>query len=268
MLRIEDVFVVFCAGTPLERIALRGVNFSLNDGCVMSVFGNNGSGKSTLMRFLAGHIFSNFGKIRYDKADISGQSLSERSKLFSSIFYDQDIGSAGNLTVAENLAIASMHHQERSLLYQAFDPEMKEVFYEQLRELDFMRMEMLIDEKAYKLSKPQRHVLSMLIAIIKESKILLIDEHTRGLDKESSELLLDVTRKIIRSKKMMAVIAVNEPNFALDVSDKILIMNHGEVALDVNRGLNSEYDKKICDAISAFDVTNIAKLRNCFHDLV
>jgi putative ABC transport system ATP-binding protein len=234
ILKIEDIFVVFFSGSPLERVALRGINFDVKEGEVVSILGNNGSGKSTLLKFLAGHILANFGRIWHNKEDITSHSISERSKIFSSVFYDQNVGSAGNLTVLENLSIASMHHQNKSLFYPAITKEIKEIFYEQLKELDFMGMDMLIDEKVNRLSKLQRHVLSILIAVIKEAKILLIDEHSTGLDKESSEALLEVTKKIVKSKNITTVMAVNDPKFALDVSDRLLVLSHGQIVLNLD----------------------------------
>ena len=233
MVRAEDIFVVFNSGTPLERIALRGVNFTAQDGEIVSVVGNNGSGRTTLLRFLAGYIKSTFGRLWIDKLDVTGQNFSERAKRFSTVFYDHDTGSAGNLTVAENLAIASMHHQKRSFFSPALTSEMRDMFYEQLREVDFMGMEELIDEKACNITKAHRQVLAMLIAVIKEAQVLLIDEHSTGLDKEATAALLDATEKIIKSKKITTIMVVNDPQFAMNISDRTLVLNQGQVVLDV-----------------------------------
>lgn len=234
MLKLEDIFVVFFPGSSLERFILRGVNFNVKDGEIISILGNNGSGKSTLLQLLAGHISPSFGRIWYDNTNITGQTLSERSQLFSSVFYDHDVCTASNLTVAENLAIASMHHQNKSLFYPAIDSNIKEMFYEQLKELEFNGLEKLIDEKVSTLSKPQRHILSLLIAIIKEAKILLIDEHSTGLDKESSEALLQVTKKIIKSKNITTIMTINDPKFAIEASDRVLVLSHGQVVMDLD----------------------------------
>lgn len=234
MIRVEDVFVVFCRGTPLERVALRGINFSVKDGEIVSVIGNNGSGRSTLLKFLAGHIVSSFGRIWLDKTDITRQSLAERSNYVSSVFYDETTGSAGNLTLLENLAIASMHHQSKSIFAPAIEEEMREVFFQQLKELNFMGMENLLDEKVYNLSKPQRHVLALLIAVVKEAKLVLIDEHATGLDKESADALQEVTDQIIRSKKITTIMAVSNPKVAIEASDRVLVLNHGQIVTQID----------------------------------
>jgi putative ABC transport system ATP-binding protein len=253
MIRVEDVFVVFYANTPLERIALRGVNFTVNDGEIISVVGNSGSGRSTLLKFLAGHLSSNFGRLWMNKVDITYQSLSVRSNIFSSVFYDQDVGTAGNLTVAENLAIASLHHQSRSIIEPALSSEMREMFIDQLRDLDFMGMEELIDEKAANISRPHRQVLAMLIAVIKGAKVLLIDEHSTGLDRESSAALLSATEKIIKSKNITTILAVGDPKFALDVADKVIVLSHGQVVLDLSG--EAKKKTKLEDLFASFNVT-------------
>lgn len=152
------------------------------------------------------------------------------------------------------MAIASMHHQKKSIFYPALDSEMKEIFYEQLKELDFMGMENLIDEKVHKLSKPQRHILSLLMAVIKESEILLIDEHSTGLDKESSAILLDTTKKIIKSKNITTIMAVNDSKFAVEISNKVLVLNHGQIVSELDS--RAKDDKKIQKILSSFDIVN------------
>ena len=257
MIRVEDIFVVFCRGTPLERVALRGINFTVKDGEILSIIGNNGSGRSTLLRFLAGHIVSSFGRLWMNKMDITRQTLEERSSIVSSVFFDETIGSAGNLTVLENLAVASMHHQSKSIFYQAIDDQIREIFYEQLKELDFMGMEELLDEKACNLSRAQRHVLSLLIAVVKEAKLILIDEHSTGLDKESAEALQEATNKILKSKKITAIIAASDPKYAMTFSDRIIVLNRGQVVMQVDTKTKSKI--KMDDIFDSFNLVPSVK---------
>jgi putative ABC transport system ATP-binding protein len=233
MIRAEDLFVVFNPGNRLERVAVRGVNFTVQDGEIASIVGHSGSGRSTLLRFLAGHIRSSFGKLWFNKTDITSQTLAERSALFSSVFYDESTASAGNLTVLENLAIAGLHHQRRSVVQPAISEEMRETLIEQLRDLNFMNIEELVDEKADSIPKPYRQVLALMIAVIKEAQVLLIDEHSTGLDKESADSLLEITEKIIRAKKITTIMVVGDLKFAMDASDRVIILNHGQVVANL-----------------------------------
>ncbi|MDR1551213.1 MAG: ATP-binding cassette domain-containing protein [Holosporaceae bacterium] len=239
MIRLEDVFIVFCPNTPLERVALRGINMTVNSGEIVTLVGNNGCGRSTLLRFLAGHLRASVGRLWFDKVDISCQTLSERSQLFSSVFYEEDVGSAGNLTVLENLVIASLHHQRRSILAPAISPEAREMFMEQLQNMNFMRIEALADERAGNIPKPHRQVLAMMIAVIKGAKVLLIDEHSTGLDQDSAIALLEATEKIVRSNHMTTIMAVSDPKFSLGVSDRTIVLSHGQVVSNL-----SGYDKQ------------------------
>ncbi|MDR2766245.1 MAG: ATP-binding cassette domain-containing protein [Holosporaceae bacterium] len=241
MIHAEEVFVVFYKGTPLERIALHGVSFSVQQGEIISVVGNNGCGRSALLSFLAGHISSSFGKLWLDKMDITSQTLFDRSMIFSSVFYDLNLGSAGNLTVAENLALAGMHHQPHSIIKPALTKEANDMFFEQLKNLDFMNMELLLTEKVNLISKAHRHVLAMLMAVIKGAKVLLIDEHSTGLDQKTAAMLLEATEKIIKSSGMTTIMAVNDPKFSLDVADRTFVLSHGQI---VSR-LDKEAKKKM-----------------------
>ncbi|MDR0555846.1 MAG: ATP-binding cassette domain-containing protein [Holosporaceae bacterium] len=233
MIRAEDVFVVFYPNTPLERVALRGVSLTIQDGEIISLVGNNGSGRSTLLRFFAAHVSASVGRLWVDKTDISCQTISERSLVFASVFYDENIGTAGNLTVLENLAIAGLHHQSRSVLAPAVSKEVRKSLLQQLRDIDFMNMEVLADEKTANISKPHRQVLAMMIAVIKGAKILLVDEHSTGLDKESAGALLRTTEKIVRSNNMTAIMAVGDLKFSIEASDRVVLLSHGKVVSDL-----------------------------------
>jgi putative ABC transport system ATP-binding protein len=253
MIRVEDIFVVFLSGTPLERIALRGINFNVEEGEIVAIVGNNGCGRSTFLKFMAGHISSTFGRLWLNKADITNQSLSKRSEIFSSVFYEENTGTAANLTVAENLAIANLHHRKKRIFAPAMTSEMRESFIEQLKELDFMGMEELIDEKVGNISRPQRQVLAMMIAIIKEAQVLLIDEHSTGLDREGTTALLSTTEKIIRSKKITTIMAISDPKFAVDMADRVIVLSHGQVVANLYG--EEKKNTKPEDLFSSFNVT-------------
>jgi putative ABC transport system ATP-binding protein len=234
MIKIEDLSVVFNKGTPLERAALRDVNFTVQDGEIVSIIGNAGSGRSALLQFLAGHVRSTSGKLWFDKTDVTSQTLAERSAIFSAVFYDHSLSVAGNLTVLENLAVASSHRRERSFIKPAISEKMREELIERLRAVDFMNMEDLADEKVCEIAKKYRQVLGLMIAVIKETQVLLIDEHCSGLDRESAVALLETTEKIIKSKKITTIMVANDLKFALEASDRVIALSHGEIALNLS----------------------------------
>jgi len=229
MIRIEDIFVVYSSGTPIERIALRGINFTAQDGEVIALMGNVGAGRSTLLSFLAGHIKSSFGKLWLNKTDITNQSVYERSNIFSTVFYNQDVSTVGSLSVLENLVIANMHRQRKSILSSAVTAEIRAMFYEQLRSIDFLEIEEFIDEKVCNIPRIYRQALAIILSAVKETPVLLIDEHTAGLDRDSAESLLAFTKKVITSKKIITFMSVSDPKFALDVADKIVTLDYGQV---------------------------------------
>lgn len=241
MIGTEDAFVVFNAGTPLERVALRGVSISVQDGEIVSILGNNGSGRSTLLRAVAGHIPLSFGRLWYNNVDITAQPLYARSKIVAPVFAEHNVCSAEGLTVLENLVLATLSYQPKSWIKKAVQDDMEDRFYSQLRNLNFMDMDQLLHEKVCDIANPYKHILALLIAIIKGVKILVIDEHSTGLDVETAQTLLNATMKIIKSKKLTTIMAINDPEFAIRNSDRIITLNYGQVVADVS----GEQKKKI-----------------------
>ncbi len=241
MISTEDAFVVFNAGTPLERVALRGVSLSVQDGEVVSIFGNNGSGRSTLLKALAGHISLSFGRLWYNNVDVTAQPLYARSKIVASVFSDHTVCTAESLTVLENLVLATMSYQPKSWIKKAVQDDVEDRFYSQLRNLNFMDMEQLLHERVGDIPNPYKHVLALLIALIKGVKVLVIDEHSTGLDAETAQTLLNATMKIIRSKKLTTLMVTNDPEFSIKHSDRLVVLNYGQVVADIS----GEQKKKI-----------------------
>ena len=253
MLELEDIFIVFGKGTLQEKIVLRGINFSVSDGEIVSLVGNIGSGRSTLLKLLAGHVVPSFGKLWLNKSDITLQILSERAKSFSFISPAHNMGVALNLTVAENLAVASMHHQSKSIFSPALDKETEDMYYEKLRSLNCMGMETTLNQKAADISYLHRSVLALLIATVKGTQFLLIDDYSAGLNKSDAETLRNITAKIIKSQKVTTIMVADDPKFALEVSDKVIVMSAGQV-VSILFG-EKKKKTKVEDLFAAFKIT-------------
>ncbi|MDR1361831.1 MAG: ATP-binding cassette domain-containing protein [Holosporaceae bacterium] len=229
MVNLENIFLIFFPDSRLEKVALHDIDISLNDGEVTSILGHNGSGRSTLLRLLAGHMSPNFGRLVMDGVDITDHSISQRAEYFSTVFYEENTSTAGNLTVLENLVVASRHHQSCSALINAYDDAVRESFRQQLQQLNFMEMEELMDEKVRDIPAHYRQVLALLIAVLKGTKVLLIDEHSTGLSSEVAQELLLVTENIIKSNRITTLMCISDPLFAAKISDKIIVLDHGQV---------------------------------------
>lgn len=259
MISVEDAFVVFYARTPLERVALRGVSFTVRDGEVVSVLGHNGSGRSTLLKFLAGYLSLNFGRLWFNNYDITSQSLIERSRLISSVFGNQASSLAESLTVLENLAAASMHSKNKSIFRPAVNKTLKDRFYDQLKNLNFMGMEGLLDEEVRCIATPYKQILAILTAVIKGAKVLVIDEHSVGLDAKAARALLEATHRIIRARRITTIMTSNNPEFDLRKSDRIMIMNQGQLVADFSG--EEKRKLKLEDLPSMFNKTPVLTKR-------
>lgn len=253
MLTLKDVFVVFDTGTPLEKVALRGINCRINPKEIVALVGNPGAGKSTLLKFLAGYIQPSFGRVSLDNRDITFDSLNDRSKQFTFVSYKHDGGIAENLTIAENLALASLHHQKRSLFTSAINSEIHDMYYDQLKQLNFLGMESLLDELTSDVAPIYRHVLSLLVAVMKDTDVILIDEHITGLNKEEEKALIDATFKIVKTQNITTIVAMSDPGEALALSDRTIVMSNGQIVADLF-GENKAHTK-VEDLFASFKIT-------------
>ena len=252
MIKLEDIFVVFHPNTPLERVALRGINLEVKEGEIVSVVGNSGSGRTSLLKFLAGHIKPSFGRLWFNDVNISGQSIVERASIFSSVFYDHNVGTAESLTVVENLALASMYNQDKSFFDPAITSDMKEIIFNQLESLGFMGLEKYIDTKVRDIPKAHRQIIALLIAITKGAQVILIDEHSTGLDEKSSKALLEATEKIIKTKKITTIMALSDHERAFELADRTVVLSHGQVVHDLS-GIDKQ-NMKIEELFSFFNI--------------
>lgn len=195
MLKIEHVSKTFNLGTINEKKALIDINLQLDDGDFVTVIGGNGAGKSTLMNMIAGVYPIDCGHIKLDDKDISLYPEYKRAGLIGRVFQDPMMGTAADMQIDENLAMAKRRGQKRTLKW-GIKKEEKKLYYDLLKTLN-LGLEERMTSKVGLLSGGQRQALTLLMATVTKPKILLLDEHTAALDPATSAkvLLLTVTAK-------------------------------------------------------------------------
>ena len=188
MLRIENLYKTFDAGSINEKCVLNGVDLTLEDGDFVSVIGSNGAGKSTLLNAIAGAFMPDQGKIFIDDKDITKLQEFERAKYIGRVFQDPVRGTASDMWIEENLALALRRGKTR-LLRQGINDQERKQFKELLAEFD-LGLEDRLDSKVGQLSGGQRQALTLVMATIQEPKLLLLDEHTAALDPKTAKNVL------------------------------------------------------------------------------
>lgn len=230
MLEIKDVYKTFNPGTVNEKRALNGVNLTLNDGDFVTVIGGNGAGKSTVLNMITGVYSIDSGSIKIDGVEISKLSEHKRAKYFGRVFQDPMNGTAADMQIDENMAIAARRGKARTLLPGVTKKE-KEHFKELLKSLD-LGLEDRLTTKIGLLSGGQRQAITLLMATIQKPKLLLLDEHTAALDPKTSTKVLAISDRIIKENNLTAMMVTHNMHDAIKYGNRLIMMHDGRIILD------------------------------------
>lgn len=231
MIRLEDIHVTFNRGTPLENEVLKGVNLTVDTGTFATVIGGNGAGKSTLMNVLAGDVRVDSGKIFLDDVDVTRKKTESRALYVSRVFQDPMLGTCATLSIEENLAMAYMRGKRR-FLGLALSKKQRSLFKDLLAHLG-IGLENRLKDPMGALSGGQRQAVSLLMATMQSSKVLLLDEHTAALDPKMAKLVLELTNRLVNEHKLTALMITHSMVQALEHGDRTIVMHQGQIIKDL-----------------------------------
>ena len=231
MLKLSHVKKTFNRGTVTEKRALTGVDLTLADGDFVTVIGGNGAGKSTLLNMIAGVYPLDSGTIELDGEDISRLSEPKRAKYLGRVFQDPMRGTAADMQIEENLALAKRRGERRTLRWGITRAERDE-YAELLKTLD-LGLETRMQAKVGLLSGGQRQALTLLMATLTNPRVLLLDEHTAALDPKTAAKVLDLTEQIVAERKLTTLMVTHNMNDAIRLGNRLIMMHEGRVIYDV-----------------------------------
>lgn len=233
MLIMKNVSKTFNAGTINEKQVLKGINLELKKGDFATIVGSNGAGKSTLFNAITGAFLPDRGLIMLDGEDITYEKEHVRSKVIGHLFQDPLKGTAPNMTIEENMALAYLRASTSTNAYfSRIKQKDKQKFREQLALLD-MGLEDRMKQPVGLLSGGQRQALTLLIATMVTPKILLLDEHTAALDPATATKVLELTKRIVAEREITCLMVTHNMNQALELGNRTLMMDSGNIVLDV-----------------------------------
>ena len=232
MLKIENVFKTFNAGTVNEKVALKGLNLELKEGDFVTVIGGNGAGKSTMLNAVTGVFGVDSGRIMIDGVDVTHLPEYKRAKYIGRVFQDPMMGTAATMQIEENLALASRRGKIRNLRVGITKAE-REEYMEQLKILD-LGLEDRMTAKVGLLSGGQRQALTLLMATLRKPKLLLLDEHTAALDPKTAAKVLEATEKIVRKDNLTTLMITHNMRDAIAYGNRLVMMYDGHVVVDVS----------------------------------
>lgn len=238
MIRLDDLHVIFNPGTNLEKKVLRGLSLQMDENEFVTVIGGNGAGKSTLLGSLTGDVKLNQGRILFDGEDVTSYSPTKRSHLIARVFQDPLKGTCGELTVEENLALALKRGQKRGFT-KAITKDIRDQLAHQLSRLH-LGVEKRLRDPIGSLSGGQRQAISLIMAVLSPSKILLLDEHTAALDPRTAAFIIELTKDIVGIKKLTTLMVTHSMAQALDVGSRTIMLADGKVVFDVQGGVRKK----------------------------
>lgn len=231
MLEIKNVYKTFNAGTVNEKVALKGLDLTLEDGDFVTVIGGNGAGKSTMLNAVAGVWPVDMGKILIDGQDVTRLSEHQRAKYIGRVFQDPMMGTAATMQIDENLALAARRGLPRTLKIGITKKE-HDTYYELLKTLD-LGLEERMTSKVGLLSGGQRQAVTLLMATLKKPKLLLLDEHTAALDPKTAAKVLELSDKIIAEHNLTALMVTHNMKDAIVHGNRLIMMWDGKIILDI-----------------------------------
>ena len=232
LLEIKEITKVFGEGTVNEKVALNSVSLTLREGDFVTVIGNNGAGKSTLLNCIAGVYNVDMGSIVLDGKDITRLPEHKRARWMGRVFQDPLKGTAFDMTIEENLAIAYYKNKSRGLS-PGITSKDRELFREKLSMLE-MGLEDKMTQKVKLLSGGQRQALTLFMAAITGPELLLLDEHTAALDPAAASKVRALTDRFAEDPKLCTLMITHNMKDALKHGNRTILMKDGQIMMDIS----------------------------------
>ncbi|MFS1664609.1 ABC transporter ATP-binding protein [Streptococcus sp. zg-JUN1979] len=233
LLELSGIHKTFEKGTVNENHVLRGLDLAINEGDFISVIGGNGAGKSTLLNSISGVVSVDEGDIFLEGQSIKKDSVEKRAKVISRVFQDPRMGTATNLTIEENMAIAYRRGQKRSFFKTSITEQERKHFKEVLSDLGLGLENRLRTDAAF-LSGGQRQALTLSMATLVRPKVLLLDEHTAALDPKTSDMVMNLTRRVIEEQSLTSLMITHNMEHAIEYGNRLVMLYHGKIVVDIS----------------------------------
>lgn len=249
MLKIEQIWKTFNVGTVNEKTALQGLSLELKEGDFVTVIGGNGAGKSTMLNAVAGVWPVDEGRIYIDNVDVTKLPEHKRAAYLGRVFQDPMTGTATNMQIQENLALASRRGKFRFLKSGITKAE-REGYQESLKILD-LGLEDRMTSKVGLLSGGQRQALTLLMATLQKPRLLLLDEHTAALDPKTASKVLEATDRIVDRDRLTTLMITHNMKDAIAHGNRLIMMYEGNIIYDVSG--EEKKRLKVADLLEKFE---------------
>ena len=230
MLEIKNVNVIFNKDTVNEKKALRDLNLKLNDGDFVTVIGSNGAGKSTMLNAIAGNIEVESGRIYNNGLDITYMKEHKRARFIGRLYQDPLKGTAPHMTIEENMGLA--YSRGKKVRFGLGVRRSDREYFKSVCTKLGLGLEHRLKNEVGGLSGGQRQALTLLMATMETPELLLLDEHTAALDPKTADLIMELTDKVVKEKKLTAIMVTHNLRYAVEYGNRLLMMHQGKAVID------------------------------------
>ncbi len=252
MLELKGLRKTFNAGTINEKTALNGIDLKLEPGDFVTIIGGNGAGKSTMLNAISGVFPIDQGSIVIGSTDVTALPEYRRAKFLGRVFQDPMMGTAANMGIEENLALAARRGDARTFR-KGITAKERELYREKLAPLG-LGLENRMTSKVGLLSGGQRQALTLLMATIKKPSLLLLEEHTAALDPKTADKVLQLTDEIIRRDQLTALMVTHNMRNAITYGNRLIMMNEGKIVVDIKG--DEKKNLQVSDLLKKFNIEN------------
>ena len=231
MLELKDIHKYYNPGTVNEMCLFHGFNLSIEEGEFVSVIGSNGSGKTSMLNIICGSMPVEAGQIFMNGSDITKEKEYKRNRRIGRVYQNPAMGTCPSMTILENMALAD--NKGKVYGFGRGTNKARISYYKELLSQLGLGLEDKLDIKVGALSGGQRQAMALLMSTMTPIEFLILDEHTAALDPKTAELIMELTDKIVKEKKLTTIMVTHNLRYAVEYGDRLLMMHQGEAVLDL-----------------------------------
>jgi putative ABC transport system ATP-binding protein len=231
MIRLEGITKIFNKGTIDEKVAIDGITLHIRKGEFVTVIGSNGAGKTTVLNLSAGTFAPDEGDIFIDDSRVTNLAEHRRARYLGRVFQNPLMGTAASMTIEENLAMADLRGQPRTLRWGV--SKARRGYYRETLGMLGLGLEDRLKDSVSLLSGGQRQSLTLVMVTLSLPKLLLLDEHTAALDPKTAQLVMDLTQKIVEENNLTTVMVTHNMQQAIRYGNRMIMLHEGRIQYDI-----------------------------------